>query len=216
LSFATKEFAMRIASLLACHDNKLLTADIGQTLFWESDPCTHVFELRSGIARGVNISEDGERQVTAFFFAGDQIGIPVTETYRYSAEPVTSVSFFRHPSGRWCEAMIESDRRGRRMLQSIGAEQDPVFRRGMLIGRSGALTRLAAFLVSIMDRLERRGAGLDFPLPQIDIAAYLALTPETVCRLLKRLRKMGLIDMPAHDRLIILDRSQLARAAHSL
>jgi CRP-like cAMP-binding protein len=205
---------MPATSATAIWEDRILAVDVGKTLFWEGDACTHVFELRSGIVRGVSISEDGERQVMGFFFAGDQIGIPVTETYRYSAEAVTSVGFTRHPSGRWCDAMIERDQRGRRMLQSIGAEQDPVFRRGMLIGRSGALTRLAAFLISIIDRLERRGAGLDFPLPQVDIAAYLALTPETVCRSLKCLRKMGLIEMPAHDRLIILDRPLLERAAH--
>jgi CRP-like cAMP-binding protein len=154
--------------------------------------------------------------VTAFFFAGDQIGIPVTATYRSSAEPVTAVTYYRHPGGRWCDALIESYRHNGRLLASIGAEQDPVFRRGMLIGRNGALPRIAAFLTSIIDRLEPRGAGLNFPLPQIDIAAYLALTPETVCRSLKSLRKMGVIEMPAHDRLIIRDRPLLERAAHSV
>lgn len=192
-----------------------LSADIGDTLFWQGDACAHVYELRSGIVRGVRLSEEGERQVTAFFFAGDQIGIPVTPTYRYSAEPVIPVSYIRHAHGRWCEAMIDSFRRDGRLLQSIGAEQDPVFRRGMLIGRSGALSRMAAFITLIIDRLEPRGPGLHFPLPQIDIAAYLAVTPETVCRSLKQLRKMGIIDMPSRDRLVVIDRHRLEQAAHS-
>jgi CRP-like cAMP-binding protein len=193
----------------------LLHADVGQTLFWEGDASAHIFELRSGIVRGVSISEEGERQVTAFFFAGDQIGIPVTPTYRYSAEPVTPVSYLRHPHGRWCDALIEAFRRDGRLLQSIGAEQDPLFRRGMLIGRSGALSRVAAFLTLIIDRLEPCGPGLKFPLPQIDIASYLALTPETVCRALKQLRKAEIIDMPSHDRLIVRDRTRLDYAAHA-
>ena len=62
--------------------------------------------------------------------------------------------------------------------------------------------------------LEPRGAGFYFPLPQIDIAAYLAVTPETVCRSLKQLRKLEIIDMPSHDRLIIANRSRLEHAAH--
>lgn len=206
---------MQILTQRQFGNHALLSADVGQTLFWEGDACTHIFELRSGIARGVSISEDGERQVTAFFFAGDQIGIPVTPTYRYSAEPVTPVTYVRHAHGRWCETMIDSFRRDGRLLQSIGAEQDPVFRRGMLIGRSGAIGRVAAFLALIIDRLERRGPSLYFPLPQIDIAAYLALTPETVCRSLRQLREMGIIDMPSHDRLIIADRRRLEQAAHS-
>lgn len=194
---------------------RILTAEPGQTLFWEGDPCSHVVELRSGVVRGVSISEEGERQVTAFFFAGDQIGIPLRDQYRYSAEPVTKVSYLRQPQGQWCAAMADSLRQGGRLLHSIGDEQDPVFRRGMLIGRSGAVSRMAAFLTAIVDRLEPCGAALRFPLPQIDIAAYLAITPETVCRSLKQLRELGLIDMPAHDRLVMCDREGLELAAHS-
>ena len=207
---------MLIVSQRAFGGEVTMMAECGETLFWEGDPCAHVLELRSGIVRGVSISEEGERQVTAFFFTGDQIGIPVTPSYRYSAEAISGVSYVSHPKGRWCDSMIESFRRDGRLLQSIGAEQDPVFRRGMLIGRNGALARTAAFLTSIADRLEADSGSLRFPVPQRDIAAYLALTPETVCRSLKRLREMGVIKMPCHDRLIVLDRSGLELAAHSL
>jgi CRP-like cAMP-binding protein len=206
---------MLIVSQRALAGEVTVTAGCGETLFWEGDPCAHVLELRSGIVRGVSVSEDGERQVTAFFFAGDQIGIPVTTSYRYSAEAISRVSYVSHPRGRWCDSMIESLRSDGQLLQSIGAEQDPVFRRGMLIGRNGALARIAAFLTSIADRLEPVGDGLHFPVPQRDIAAYLAMTPETVCRSLKRLREMGVIEMPSHDRLIVNDRSRLELAAHS-
>lgn len=206
---------MQILTQRQSESDVLLRASAGQTLFWEGDTCTHVYELHTGIVRGVSISEDGERQVTAFFFAGDEIGIPVTPTYRYSAELVTPVSYFRHLHSRWCDMMIENYQRDGRLLQSIGAEQDPVFRRGMLIGRNGALTRVATLLTLIIDRLEPCGQGLKFPLPQIDIASYLAVTPETVCRALKQLREAEIIDMPSHDQLIIRDFARLEKAAHS-
>lgn len=205
---------MQYLSRRAPLGDRILIAEPGQTLFWEGDPCSHVIEVLSGIVRGVSLSEEGERQVTAFFFTGDQIGIPVRETYRYSAEPVTSVSYIRQPQVQWCEAVADSLRAEGCLLQSIGDEQDPIFRRGMLIGRSGAVSRMAAFLVAIIDRLEPFGPALRFPLPQIDIAAYLALTPETVCRSLKQLRRSGLIEMHSHDQLIVLDRRQLELAAH--
>lgn len=192
-------------------------ASAGIELFGEGEPCDHVFELHEGIVRGVTYAEDGNRQVTAFFFAGDQLGIPVTDEYRYSAEPVSPVSYVRHAHGSWCNALVESCRNDGQLLKSIGAEQDPVFRRGILIGRAGALVRVAAFLVSIIDRLAlQHDGGLYFPIPQVDIASYLALTPETVCRALRKLRSLGMIDMPAHDRLIVRERARLELAAHSL
>ena len=205
---------MQISTQCRIGGDILLSADADQTLFWEGDACAHVFEVRSGVIRGVSISEEGERQVTAFFFSGDEIGIPLTETCRYSAETVTPVSYVRHAQGRWCDTMIDSFRRTGRFMPSISTEQDSVYRRGTLIGRSGVVSRVAAFLTLIIDRLEPLGAGFYFPLPQIDIAAYLAVSPETVCRSLKQLRKLAIIEMPSHDRLIIADRSRLERAAH--
>lgn len=196
------------------NDHRLVHAEAGKTLFWEGDEVDHMCELRQGIVRGVTISENGERQVTAFFFAGDQIGLPITDCYRYSAEAVTSVSYVRHPRNQWREALIESCRNDGGMLKLIGAEQDPIYRRGLLLGRIGALARIAAFLTSIVQRLEACTDGLFFPLPQIDIAAYLALTPETVCRSLRRLREDGIIDLPMHDRLVVRDPVALELAAH--
>lgn len=202
---------------LSPHSANLRFAPAGTTLFNEGDTCDHVFELHEGVVRGVTHAEDGNRQVTAFFFAGDQIGIPVTADYRYSAEPVTPISYVRHAHGSWCNALIESCRSDGRLLKSIGAEQDPVFRRGILIGRAGALPRVAAFLVSVIDRLAiQYDGGLYFPIPQIDIASYLALTPETVCRSLRKLKTLGMIDMPTHDRLVVYESSRLELAAHSL
>jgi CRP-like cAMP-binding protein len=205
---------MRISASSATHEPVTMHAEVGKTLFWEGDECDHVCELSHGVVRGVTISEDGERQVTAFFFAGDQIGLPVTDYYRYSAEAVTFVSYVRYARHSWRNALIESCRSDGKLLKSIGAEQDPIFRRGLLIGRIGALTRLAAFLSSLIDRLDPSPRGLVFPLLQVDIADYLALTPETVCRSLRRLREQRIIDMPAHDRLLILDPAALELTAH--
>ncbi|WP_417622496.1 Crp/Fnr family transcriptional regulator [Parasphingorhabdus sp.] len=190
------------------------TAAAGRTLFFEGDECQHVYELCSGIVRGVTLSENGERQVTAFFFANDQIGLPITPNYRYSAEAVTNVTYVRRPCNDWRLALIESCRTDGGMLRSIGAEQDPIYRRGMLLGRQGAMPRVAAFLCNIIDRLPGDRNSFDLPMPQLDIADYLALSPETVCRSLKRLREHRIIEMPTHDLLVVRDRDALERTAH--
>ncbi|MGE3691344.1 MAG: cyclic nucleotide-binding domain-containing protein, partial [Novosphingobium sp.] len=140
-----------------------MPASAGEVLFFEGDPSEYVYELRDGIARGVNISAEGERQITAFFFAGDQIGLPVAESYRFTAEAVTNLHFVRHSRVKWHEALIRSCRDEGRLLPSICAEQDPIFRRGIIIGRNGVLTRISAFLVSVIDRLPESEGSLLFP-----------------------------------------------------
>ena len=192
----------------------VMPARAGEVLFLEGDPCERVFELRRGIARGVSISADGERQVTAFFFPGDQIGLPIAETYRFTAEAVTDLGYVAHSRHRLSEALVRSCREEGRLLPSICAEQDPMFRRGIIIGRSGVMVRICAFLIAVIDRLPLAGDGsLEFPLPQVDIAAYLATAPESVCRGFRHLREDGIIAMPARERMRILDRAALVRIA---
>ncbi len=185
----------------------------GEVLFLEGDPSDQVFELRSGIVRGVSVSLEGERQISAFFFIGDQIGLPIAKEYRFTAEAVTEVNYIVHSATRWHEAFLRSSRDQGRLLPSICAEQDPIFRRGIIIGRNGVLGRICAFLISLIDRLPDEDGTLVFPLPQVDIAAYLAITPETTCRGFRQLREMGIISMPRRDRLRLLDRSRLEALA---
>jgi len=188
-------------------------ADPGEVLFLEGDPCEYVYELRHGIARGVNISVEGERQITAFFFAGDQIGLPIAEAYRFTAEAVTELCFVRYSRPCWIEVFIRSCCEQGRLLPSICAEQDPIFRRGIIVGRYGVLARICAFLISVIDRLPEKEGMRVFPLPRVDIAAYLALAPESVCRGFRQLREMGIIAMPQRDRLRLEDRQGLEAIA---
>jgi CRP-like cAMP-binding protein len=190
-----------------------MPAKAGEMLFHEGDACERVFELRRGIVRGVSMSYEGDRQVTAFFFAGDQIGLPLSDCYRFTAEAVTDVLYVCQSRLNWHEALIRSCRDDGRLLPSICAEQSPTFRRGMIVGRNGIVARLSAFLLSIVDRLPEAGAGARrLPLPQTDIAAYLATSPESVCRAFRHLREQGVLATPRRD-LIVVDRARLEAIA---
>lgn len=191
-----------------------MPAGPGEVLFREGDPCEHVFELGKGIVRAVTISPEGEQQITGFFFPGDQIGLPVAENYRFSAEAVTAVLYVCHSRLCWYEALIRSCREEGRLPPSICAEQNPAFRRGILIARNCVLARISAFLLSMIDRLPELDGALQFNLPQVDIASYLATAPESVCRGFRQLREMGVIAMPARNRLIIRNQTGLEAIAN--
>jgi CRP/FNR family nitrogen fixation transcriptional regulator len=63
----------------------------------------------------------------------------------------------------------------------------------LVVGRQTAIERIAAFLLD-MARRQSREDSVNLPMPRSDIADYLALTPETVCRVFKHLREEGFID----------------------
>lgn len=189
-------------------------AKAGEVLFQEGSTCDHVLEVRRGIVRSVHVSYEGDRQIMAFFFAGDQIGIPVSDHYRFTAEAVCDLAYVKRSRENWQGALVRNVQDNRRLLPSIHSEQDSIFRRSLIVGCNGILARLCAFLDQIIDRLPIEADGSHaFPLPQTDIAAYLAMSPESVCRAFRQLRDMRIIEIPARDRIVFTDRGQLWRIA---
>ena len=72
----------------------------------------------------------------------------------------------------------------------------------MLLGRKTAAERIASFLLEMAGRVQQRRRGLiELPMSRTDMADYLGLTIETVCRGLTRLRRNGTIaDRTGRDR----------------
>lgn len=190
-----------------------MPAHDGEMLFAEGDWCEHALEIRTGIARAVSYSREGDRQVMAFFFPGDIIGLPLFDAHRYSAEAVSGLRFARHPAERYRMGKGPYDQSARKVARAVWQEEKAFIARGLILGRVGALSRVAAFLGYLAEHLPDEDGTMPFAIPQADIASYLATSPETVCRTLRVLRDRGLIAMPSKDRLQILDPAQLARLA---
>ncbi len=181
----------------------------GETLIVRGDPCTQTLELRSGIARAVRYSREGNRQIMAFFFPGDLIGLPLSGTHRYSVEAVSGLRFVSHSSDQFRIGLPVHDLAPEEAAQAIWREEKAFIARGLILGRGGVQARLAAFLAYLSQRLPNANGVLEFTIPQGDIASYLATSPESVCRALRRLRDDGVIAMPRKDRLQILDEHRL-------
>lgn len=187
-----------------------MPARAGETLFIEGEACTSFLEIRHGVARAVDLTLGGERQVTAFFFPGEFLGLPLSRKHRYSAEAASDLLYVRHSSLNWRSGMAQSGEAEDRLFSAVWQEERSFMDRGLFIGRVGALARMAAFLLSSLPKCTASAGTIEFPLWQIDIASYLATCPETVCRNLRQLREMKIIAMPRKDRLIVQDRARLA------
>jgi CRP/FNR family transcriptional regulator len=71
-----------------------------------------------------------------------------------------------------------------------------------------ASERVAAFLLEMFELRDRRRV-FDLPMSRNDIADYLGLTIETVCRILSAFKREGAIAIPNPHRIEVLDRAAL-------
>jgi CRP-like cAMP-binding protein len=156
--------------------------------------------------------EDGRRHVGEFLFAGDLFGCDSAQQYEFGAEAVTAATLRRYRASA-IEDRADTDLAFAQRLRRHSASEVRVARgRLMLLGRKTASERIASFLIEMQTRLRPCGPGaIDLPMSRGDIADYLGLTIETICRGLAELRQLGIIAV-ARTRIVVLDRCGLARA----
>ncbi len=111
-----------------------LPAKAGETLLLEGEPCDGILELRSGLARAVSFSREGERQIMAFFFPGDMLGVPLSRAHRFSVEAVNDVFYSRRSLKSWQAGLAAGHSSGGHSpLSEICQEQNAFMARSLIL-----------------------------------------------------------------------------------
>jgi CRP-like cAMP-binding protein len=173
----------------------------------------HCWQVISGCVRTVKLLEDGRRHVGAFLLPGDVFGWETLGEHEFAAEAVTAVKLRRMRASA-LEDHADHDRGFARLLRQFAQAQVRATQaRLVLLGRKTAAERIACFLGEMRVRLG--GAGccvIELPMSRSDMADYLGLTIETVCRGLSDLKRLGTIAVD-RTRIAIQDPQALDRAA---
>ena len=195
-------------------------AMVATTLHFERDAeiiaqgarAEYCFQVISGCLRTVRLLEDGRRQVGEFLLAGDVFGWDAVGEHEFAAEAVTPVTLGRIRLSS-IEERADEDRCFAQRLRRYTADQVRIARaRLVLLGRKTAAERIASFLLEMVERLNSPDeAVIELPMSRADMADYLGLTIETVCRGLTELRRQGTIGVE-RTRVVIRDSRALALA----
>lgn len=183
----------------------------GETIFWEGDAADSVFEVVSGTLRLHKLLPDGRRQVTGFLCAGHLIGLAPEGTWVYTAEAITDVTLCRYRRPAFERLIDTVPGFARRVLTVTSHELRVAQDQMLLLGRKTAAERVASFLLLMAD--QQGGEEISVPMGRNDIADYLGLTVETVCRTLTQLKRSEMIELPAHGHIVIRDRDALEELA---
>jgi CRP/FNR family nitrogen fixation transcriptional regulator len=185
-----------------------LTFSRNDEIYAEGDNVDCWYKVVSGTVRVCKLLADGRRHIGEFCFSGDCFGLDSAGGRPYSAEAVGDVivmRFARNATERLIDqnpalARLQRDTMLRNLCNAHG--------RTLLLGRMTAPERVATFLLEMFERRDRTKV-LYLPMSRNDIADYLGLTIETVCRTLSAFKRQCVIAIPSSHRVELLDRDAL-------
>jgi CRP/FNR family transcriptional regulator len=191
-----------------CHPRRII--------FWEGDCAADVFKITGGIVRLYRLLSDGRRAITGFAFPGDVLGLAFHDQYLYTAEAVTDVRLGRMSRKRLHHIAVKTPSLHSEIFQLIARELSSAQKQMVLLGQKNAEERVASFLLEGGQRVSSTKTGpiiFDLPITRLDMADYLGLTIETVCRALTKLKQANLVSLKGRHRITLHDPVELAQFA---
>jgi CRP/FNR family transcriptional regulator, nitrogen fixation regulation protein len=186
----------------------------GETIVNEGDAVHHVYRVISGTVRLCKHTADGRRQIAAFRLAGEYFGLTEDGEYSSSAEAVSDVVLASYAQ-RQLDALA-AQRPGIRthVLRAVSQRMDELQDHIVMLGRRTAMERVAGLLLILAKRTGSEDDDLfDVPVSRHDMADYLGLTIETVCRAISDLKRNGIIAAPKLHQFQLRDAAALSRLA---
>jgi CRP-like cAMP-binding protein len=191
----------RIGSRRSFSRNEEISAEGGPADCW--------YQVITGTVRVCKLLADGRRHIAEFFFSGDCFGLDNMTERLFAAEAVSDVIVMRYPR-RATERLIDENPRLARALRDMTLHDLANAQiRMLMLGRMSAAERVATFLLDMFERNDATRT-IELPMSRNDIADYLGLTIETVCRVMSMFKRSGAIDIPTPHRIELRDRAALA------
>ncbi len=190
----------------------------GEHVYRMEDHFTSVFAVRSGSVKTYQVMDDGEEQVTGFYFPGEVMGfdgLGKDQAYACSAVALESTSICEIPFARFRALANQLPDLQIYFLQLMSQEITSDQQLITLLSKKSAEQRVATLLLTISERNAHRNMSASrfrLPMSRTDIGNYLGLTVETVSRMLSRFVKQKVITIERKE-IEILHADALRQAA---
>lgn len=176
----------------------------GQPLYHAGQPFKSLFLVHAGFLKTVELANDGRDQVTGFRGKGDFIGTESIGLAHYACGAISleSGEAWELPYPAILSACREIPELNARLAAALAREIRSDHAWMLTIGTLNAEQRVATFLLSEGSRYARMGFSARhfiLRMRRADMASFLALTNETVCRVLTKLHEMRLIDVARRE-----------------
>jgi CRP/FNR family nitrogen fixation transcriptional regulator len=178
----------------------------GQEVCSQEGAADYWYCVLTGMARRYAIWPSGRCQIIGLLLPGDFFGYPIPD-HSFSVEAVIEGSLLACYPRRGVELLADSNPQFAREVREISFQGIAQLQEQILIlGRTTALKKVGSFLLRFAERLSDAPPGqIVLPMSRYDIADYLGLSVETVCRSLTELKRRGIIASSGTRQIRILD-----------
>lgn len=197
----------------------------GDAVYTEGETAEHLYVVAHGRAKAFRDTEDGRTVVVDLLAPGDffggfsTLGLPV---YTETVQAVDTLCALRISASDFRDILLRFPAVALRVVDDLS---DQLLQARTTVMHQATRTveeRVAATLLRIADKFGEAGSGfgagraagtlLQLPLTRADLAGMTGSTPESVSRVMSRLRKDGIIDS-GRRWTAVLDRDRLADIA---
>jgi CRP/FNR family transcriptional regulator len=187
----------------------------GTLLFEAGKPFNTIYAVKSGSFKATMPDAHAGDRVVGFSFAGELIGTEGMAD-RFYATTVRALEM-SHVCALRLDLLNQSGKPHQQIQRALiqMLSREVAFNQQMMAAmvRQTAEQRLAAFLLSLSERLKSRGFSSNLfalRMSRSDIGSYLGLARETISRLLTRFQRLGLISLQ-NKQLYLMNEAGLRR-----
>jgi CRP/FNR family nitrogen fixation transcriptional regulator len=188
---------------------KIMACNRGQEIPNNPGPAGHWYYVITGAVRRCAVRSDGRRQIVDLMLPRDFFFVSGSQN-EATIEAIADETVLASYPGQRVELVAERDVEFARELRDVAFQSLTRSQAQLLIiGRLTALEKVGSFLLSLDGRASDASGQVVLPVSRYDIADYLAVSVETVCRALTDLRQRGVIRLAGKRTIKILNRSAL-------
>lgn len=182
----------------------------GEFLFSQGDPARHFFMVLEGSLKLFLLSREGEEKVIELvspdqFFA-EAVMFMEHGRYPVNASALTESRLLAFDNHTLLQLLHESRELTLRVLAAMSRRLHALVREIDELTLHNATYRFVTYL---LQQERTAGTRVDLPLPKQIIASRLSIKPETLSRILARLREQGLVEV-AGDSITLIDEAALS------
>jgi CRP-like cAMP-binding protein len=187
-----------VARLL--EDTRELKLQPGETLFRHGEPAGHFYFLRQGLVKLFRLSPEGDEKIIEIIRPGETFAEAVMfmgtkGRYPVNAEAVSEARLLAFSQSRFLGMLREMPEASFSLLASMSRRLHMLVNQIESLTLQNATYRLVTYLLEQLPGGSATAPEIQLSVPKSVIAARLAIQPETLSRILARLRQGGLVEV---------------------